>query len=549
MCDRQATKCMLQAIINNPYRILGAVANAKRKELLANQSKIVAFAKVGQSVGFPLDLDGVLGSVGRSPERVQQALSELTLPVDQLRLALFWFVKATPADDVALGAVAAGDLNRAIEVLMPVQKLSAYHNLVVLNLLVKKVITASVMVDKLYQRQQEWLSLMLEGQMSPAGLDVRGLFIGELAKMPKLKASSAEFLQKVAERLPSWRPLLVDSLAGPLLQEMESLVGIAKSSVGKGSKARYDAGKQLMQAAAQKLKELHTMLGAGVQYDSLADRVGLAVLQCGIDYFNNSKDTDRSQKAMELQRWALGVVRGSIAKGRCEENVKILEQIIEREPPAELKQYADRLMKHLDSAVTAYENCCVGDGEGIPIALRLAQNANAEFEQMKTITTNRPKELKFCEEQSTLVGTVILSMLIGSVNTMQRQARSSYDIRQALVSALKGAWQATSIVDQWPLQESFRRERFNRNRQSLERLCDAIGISTQVGTIQSPNSTILCGLELSAEDPGERMMRDLALYQLRQAEIEKKIMESRKGCAAFFVLGIVVSITVLIISL
>ncbi len=549
MCDRQATKCMLQAIINNPYRILGAVANAKRKELLANQSKIVAFAKVGQSVGFPLDLDGVLGSVGRSPERVQQALSELTLPVDQLRLALFWFVKATPADDVALGAVAAGDLNRAIEVLMPVQKLSAYHNLVVLNLLVKKVITASVMVDKLYQRQQEWLSLMLEGQMSPAGLDVRGLFIGELAKMPKLKASSAEFLQKVAERLPSWRPLLVDSLAGPLLQEMESLVGIAKSSVGKGSKARYDAGKQLMQAAAQKLKELHTMLGAGVQYDSLADRVGLAVLQCGIDYFNNSKDTDRSQKAMELQRWALGVVRGSIAKGRCEENVKILEQIIEREPPAELKQYADRLMKHLDSAVTAYENCCVGDGEGIPIALRLAQNANAEFEQMKTITTSRPKVQKFCEEQSTLVGTVILSMLIGSVNTMQRQARSSYDIRQALAGALKGAWQATCIVDQWPLQESFRRERFNRNRQSLEKLCGAIGISTQVGTIQSSSSTILCGLELPAEDPGERMMRDLALYQLRQAEIEKKIMESRKGCAAFFVLGIVVSITVLIISL
>ena len=80
MCDRQATKCMLQAIINNPYRILGAVANAKRKELLANQSKIVAFAKVGQSVGFPLDLDGVLGPVGRSPEKVQQALGELTLP-------------------------------------------------------------------------------------------------------------------------------------------------------------------------------------------------------------------------------------------------------------------------------------------------------------------------------------------------------------------------------------------------------------------------------------------------------------------------------------
>ena len=479
MCDRQATQCMLQAIINNPYRILGAVANAKRKELLANQSKIVAFAKVGQSVGFPLDLDGVLGSVGRSPERVQQALSELTLPVDQLRLALFWFVKATPADDVALGAVAAGDLNRAIEVLMPVQKLSAYHNLVVLNLLVKKVITASVMVDKLYQRQQEWLSLMLEGQMSPAGLDVRGLFIGELAKMPKLKASPAEFLQKVAERLPGWRPLLVDSLAGPLLQEMESLVGIAKSSVGKGSKARYDAGKQLMQVAAQKLQELHTMLGAGLQYDSLADRVGLTVLQCGIDYFNNSKDADRSQKAMELQRWALGVVRGSIAKGRCEENVKILEQIIEREPPAELRVYADSLAAILSASVMTYEKCSVPDGEGISIALILAQKADVEIEKMKSIAASLPKGIKFCEERATEVGMVILTMLVGGVNAIQDTAKPIYMIRFALELVLGDAWQASSLVEKWPLESDFRKEQLNPNRQILKELCGAVGVSTR----------------------------------------------------------------------
>lgn len=490
MCDRQATKCMLQAIINNPYRILGAVANAKRKELLANQSKIVAFAKVGQSVGFPLDLDGVLGPVGRSPEKVQQALGELTLPVDQLRLALFWFVKATPADDVALGAVAAGDLNRAIEVLMPVQRLSAYHNLVVLNLLVKKVITASVMVDKLYQRQQEWLSLMLEGQMSPAGLDVRGLFIGELAKMPKLKASSAEFLQKVAERLPSWRPLLVDSLAGPLLQEMESLVGIAKSSVGKGSKARYDAGKQLMQAAAQKLKELHTMLGAGVQYDSLADRVGLAVLQCGIDYFNNSKDTDRSQKAMELQRWALGVVRGSIAKGRCEENVKILEQIIEREPPAELRVYADSLAAILSASVMTYEKCSVPDGEGISIALLLAQKADVEIGKMKSIAASLPKGIKFCEERATEVGMVVLTMLVGGVNAIQDTAKPIYMIRFALERVLGDTWQASSLVEKWPLEADFRKEQLNPNRQILKELCGAVGVSTRDESSRLPSKTL-----------------------------------------------------------
>ena len=249
--------------------------------------------------------------------------------------------------------------------------------------------------------------------------------------------------------------------------------------MGKGSKARYDAGKQLMQAAAQKLKELHTMLGAGVQYDSLADRVGLAVLQCGIDYFNNSKDTDRSQKAMELQRWALGVVRGSIAKGRCEENVKILEQIIEREPPAELRVYADSLAAILSASVMTYEKCSVPDGEGISIALLLAQKADVEIGKMKSIAASLPKGIKFCEERATEVGMVVLTMLVGGVNAIQDTAKPIYMIRFALERVLGDAWQASSLVEKWPLESDFRKEQLNPNRQILKELCGAVGVSTR----------------------------------------------------------------------
>ncbi|UKI43930.1 MAG: hypothetical protein L6U16_13435 [Porphyromonadaceae bacterium] len=59
-------------------------------------------------------------------------------------------------------------------------------------------------------------------------------------------------------------------------------------------------------------------------------------MQCGIDYYNDSEEPDAAIKAMKLQKYALDIVVGQMAKDRCKENVDILQKIIENLPPLEV---------------------------------------------------------------------------------------------------------------------------------------------------------------------------------------------------------------------
>ena len=65
----------------------------------------------------------------------------------------------------------------------------------------------------------------------------------------------------------------------------------------------------------------------------IADKLGLEILQCGIDYFNGSNAYDAARKAMRIQSYAMEVVVGKMAKDRCKENVDILQKIINDLPP------------------------------------------------------------------------------------------------------------------------------------------------------------------------------------------------------------------------
>ena len=68
----------------------------------------------------------------------------------------------------------------------------------------------------------------------------------------------------------------------------------------------------------------------------IADKLGLEILQCGIDYFNDSEEPDAAHKAMSLQKYAKSIAVGQMAKDRCKENVDILQRIIDNLPPSEV---------------------------------------------------------------------------------------------------------------------------------------------------------------------------------------------------------------------
>lgn len=83
----------MRLLQDNPYRLLGVYANSPIKERLANKNKLRAFIKIGKNVTFPLDLPQYFPSVNRTEENIAEAETKLTLPVDQMRYAQFWFIR------------------------------------------------------------------------------------------------------------------------------------------------------------------------------------------------------------------------------------------------------------------------------------------------------------------------------------------------------------------------------------------------------------------------------------------------------------------------
>ena len=123
-----------------------------------------------------------------------------------------------------------------------------------------------------------------------------------------------------------WRKIIGGGLVKPIIDEISLAISEAKSA--KGSSANYRAGEKLMNSTKGLLSQLKGLLGVSdMQYQMIADKLATTILQCGINYFNDTEEDDAVDKAMKLQNYSLSIAVGQMAKDRCKENVDILKKI------------------------------------------------------------------------------------------------------------------------------------------------------------------------------------------------------------------------------
>ena len=139
---------MIGLIAHNPYRTLGVYVNSTLKERLTNVNRFKAFDKVGKSVDSDVDFNVILNvRPNRSIKNIESVLRELTLPIDQLKQALFWLASSIPADDIAMKSLSAGMLEKArsIEKKFAVwSSILNYHTLSLLAGELDKAVTAFI---------------------------------------------------------------------------------------------------------------------------------------------------------------------------------------------------------------------------------------------------------------------------------------------------------------------------------------------------------------------------------------------------------------------
>lgn len=470
---------------NNPYRILGVYSNSPTKERLANHNRMKAFLKVGKSVFFPLDLPQYLSAINRTEASVADAESKLTLPKDQILYAQFWFIKTTPLDEVAFNHLFAGEIDKAEEIWQKRECASSLQNLLVCALMHNDYATAISYAETLYGSAQYATQLISAVVGDSANIDIISL--------------SHDFLDVLIEEvgcpiiirylnISEWKSYVSKKAVSPIIKQLEEAVAKAMSTRKNGPIARWNAGNELMATAKQLLLQLRKLLPkSDLQYQVIADKVGIEILQCGIDYFNDSEEFDAADKAMSLQKYAKSIAVGQMAKDRCKENVDILQRIIDNLPPSEVFVEDRAIHEELRKYCLLPDKICH--------AVTLLNNTKPHIQSIKRkLGVSNSYYLKI----STQVVGNALSNIIAEVNEAQSIFSADKDDPNATLAAILGithvksvleeAWKGTRIMDGFDMEADYKSGRYSENRSILKGLCEQMGVSTSTYTPSSSSS-------------------------------------------------------------
>ena len=470
---------------HNPYRLLGVYSNSPTKERLANHNRMKAFLKVGKPVPFPLDLTQYLGPINRTETSAADAEAALTLPKDQIQYAQFWFVKVTSLDDVAFKNLISGKISKAEEIWQKKESASSLQNRIVSALIREDYDCAITCAETLYANSQYISELISAVVGTGSNLNASTLALSFVDALCE-EIGVNKLLPFIT--IDTWKSHIVVKATKPLIDSIEYAIETAQKTKNKGPKARLQAGERLMKNTKSDLLKLKKLLSStDLQYQIITDKLGLEILQCGIDYYNDSEEPDAAIKAMKLQKYARSIVVGKMAKDRCKENVDILQRIIDNLPPSEVLAEDRAIHEELRKYCLLPDKICH--------AVTLLNNAKPHLQSIKRkLGVSNSYYLKI----STQVVGNALSNIIAEVNEAQSIFSADKDDPNATLAAILGithvksvleeAWKATKIMDGFDMESEYKNGRYNENRSILKELCDTFSVSTSTNPIKPPKT-------------------------------------------------------------
>lgn len=481
---------MLKLIQHNPYRYLGVCSNSPARERIANMGKLKAYLKVGKDVKFSSDLEGMLPALDRSLEGADSANSKINLPNDQLKYALFWFINVTPIDKMALDYLWMGNVEKSCEILGKKETYSSLINRGVLGFLQNDYASAVRNITLVIHNENhrtQFVDAVCGNTFQISEEELSEMFINALLEEIDAVKLSPIFEQNSCSQKDC--ELIKEKSTAGLIASINMAIESAKSIDRNDASSQLQAGKKLMTSTKSDLNTLCGVLGnTDMQYQMIADRLANQILQCGINYYNNTDEDDEVSvdKALNVQKYALKIAVGKLAKDRCRENCKILEDKKADLPPSSVKVEVKAIMDRLARFVK--------EPNKISYSISLMEDAKPHLQSMRNKLGSTDN---YYLHTSSLIVNAALHKIIEEVNAVQSnpiiEAKASLGLLtsadlDSIKDSVKKAWKAMCMLDDFD-KDSSCQSRFNTNKNSLKGLCNSLGVSTY-SRVSTPNRSV-----------------------------------------------------------
>lgn len=357
----------MKSILNNPYRIAGILSNASAREIQARRGKIIAFAKVGKEITSEYDFS-FLSSIQRTNSIIEKAFSDIEQNQNKVVHSLFWFTNLNPIDNTAIQHLITGNKEKAIEIWdkltdekeVTSKNFSAFNNIGTLYLLenskeeIKQGITAKI---KLIESEsfQDFVHTVADETFSIDKNKQIEIFIDELLTQFKQKYSTAETMELFSNCNGTTQKYLSKKFTEEPIHKIEVQIEQCTKKRAKDKINAYKFATDLYSNTKSELTLLKSIVGnSNLQYKMLADNIAKEILQCSVDYFNESQEQDKSnnylEEAMKLAKLAESIAVNDATKNKVKENISTLEGMKDRE--------LNQAIEVLKTVKGAYENAC-----------------------------------------------------------------------------------------------------------------------------------------------------------------------------------------------
>ncbi len=361
----------MQIIQNNPYRTVGLLVGATAKEQERQVRRLKQFIEADQEPAEDFSFP-TLGNIQRTLNSVEEAASKLNLDSDKMNAALFWFYRGNPiTDEPAFDALKDGNIDDAISIWTKLtndkevdnRNASAFQNLSTL-----------VLNNSFTERKEELLEIGLLRKLkfleSDFVKDFKAIATDETFKTTKrdiqlcfltaLQAelekhggiSSDKFIRIITKITFTAKDDFLKGYVQTPIGQIERKIEEVKTKRKTNKSGAAIAGKVLFEQTTANLTILKSILGSSnIKYASMADKVAEEILQCGIDYFNESQEKESSanyaETAMKLTKLAESIAVGNLTKDRVKDSINTLEELKDKE--------ISQAIQFLDSIKDAYE--------------------------------------------------------------------------------------------------------------------------------------------------------------------------------------------------
>lgn len=465
----------MKLISENPYRIAGILANASVSEFDRQKARILRYAPLGRQVESDFDFS-FLNDVDRTNvEKVKKAFESIEQREGKVRNSIFWFLKANPFDETAIDYLKKGDKEKAIEIWekktegkeITSKNFSCFNNIGTLKLLSSskdeikegleakiKLIESPIFADFVHTVADQTYTIDNQKQAEK--------FVDDVLKQFKERYSNSDTLKLFSNCNGTTQKYLSQKFTEEPIHKIESQIESTKNKRKTNKRGAYELGLKLFMNCKDDLATLKSLLGTrDLQYKMIADNLAKEVMQCGIDYFQEWKEsTNPSKEGLKLLNFAQTIALGSQIKDRIKENIEGMQEWDETAPiNADLKFITNKL-KNFQNANDSIEN-----------VKTLISSCKNGLQNIKSIVGS--KDELYINVSSAVVGNA-LGMIIEVLNNAQKGLEYN---REKLLLLPKVVSDADSVIKSMDSMDmnSQTRKRFQDNKATINSMNKQLG--------------------------------------------------------------------------